>query len=143
MRSSKITHLFFPVCFVLDKILKFTRKVLFHEFCGLIQLFQFYNFHDTWPQFIFHTGQYFTFISFCLQNDHTPTVAYQAQTPTIAQQAEMYNLRTIAERKPTQKFTPSTYNQKKTKKKNKSGSEKRRRCKIKQAQSEKEKENKI
>ena len=54
----------------------------------------------------------------------------------------MYNLRTTAERKPTQKFTPSTYNQLKTKKKNKSGSEKRRR-KIKQAESEKEKENKI
>ena len=71
-----------------------------------------------------------------------PTVAQQVQTPTIAQQADMYNLRTTAERKPTQKFTPSTYNQQKTKKKNKSGSEKRR-CKIKQAESEKEKENKI
>ena len=67
-----------------------------------------------------------------------PTVAQQAQTPTIAQQADTYNLRTTAERKPTQKFTPSTYNQQKTKKKNKSGSEKRRRCKIKQAESEKE-----
>ena len=64
-------------------------------------------------------------------------------TPTLAQQADMYNLRTTVERKPTQKFTPSTYNQQKTKKKNKSGSEKRRRCKIKQAESEKEKENKI
>ena len=73
----------------------------------------------------------------------TPTVAQQAQTPTVAQQADMYNLRTTAERKPTQKFTPSTYNQQKTKKKNKSGSEKRRRHKIKQAESEKEKENKI
>ena len=73
----------------------------------------------------------------------TPTVAQQAQTPTIAQQADMYNLRTTVERKPTQKFTPSTYNQQKTEKKNKSGSEKRRRCKIKQAESEKEKENKI
>ena len=72
----------------------------------------------------------------------TPTVAQQAQTPTVTQQADMYNLRTTAERKPTQKFTPSTYNQQKTKKKNKSGSEKRR-CKIKQAESEKEKENKI
>ena len=72
-----------------------------------------------------------------------PTVAQQAQTPTVAQQADMYNLRTTAERKPTQKFTPSTYNQQKTKKKNKSGSEKRRRHKIKQAESEKEKENKI
>ena len=72
-----------------------------------------------------------------------PTIAQQAQTPTVAQQADMYNLRTTAERKPTQKFTPSTYNQQKTKKKNKSGSEKRRRCKIKQAESEKEKENKI
>ena len=67
----------------------------------------------------------------------TPTVAQHAQTPTIAQQADMYNLRTTAERKPTQKFTPSTYNQQKTKKKKKSGSEKRRRCKIKQAESEK------
>ena len=72
-----------------------------------------------------------------------PTVAQQAQTQTVAQQADMYNLRTTAERKPTQKFTPSTYNQQKTKKKNKSGSEKRRRCKIRQAESEKEKENKI
>ena len=62
---------------------------------------------------------------------------------TIAQQADMYNLRTTAERKPTQKFTPLTYNQQKTKKKNKSRSEKRRRCKIRQAESEKEKENKI
>ena len=72
----------------------------------------------------------------------TPTVAQQTQTPTIAQQADMYNLRTTVERKPTQKFTPSTYNQQNTKKNNKSGSEKRR-CKIKQAESEKEKENKI
>ena len=71
----------------------------------------------------------------------TPTVAQQAQTPTIAQQADMYNLRTTAERKPTQKFTPSTYNnQQKTKKKKKSGSEKRRRRKIRQTESEKEKE---
>ena len=38
------------------------------------------------------------------------TVAQQAEIPTIAQQADMYNLRTTAERKPTQKFTPSTYN---------------------------------
>ena len=69
-----------------------------------------------------------------------PTVAQQAQTPTIAQQADMYNLRTTAERKPTQKFTPSTYNnQQKTKKKKQSGSEKRRRCKIRQTESEKEK----
>ena len=67
----------------------------------------------------------------------TPTVAQQVQTPTVAQQADMYNLRTTVERKPTQKFTPSTYNQQKTKK-NKSGSEKRRRHKIKQAESEKE-----
>ena len=44
-------------------------------------------------------------------------VAQQAQTPTVAQQIDMYNLRTTAERKPTQKFTPSTYNQQKTKKK--------------------------
>ena len=71
----------------------------------------------------------------------TPTIAEQAQTPTIAQQADMYNLRTTAERKPTQKFTPSTYNnQQKTKKKKKSGSEKRRRRKIRQTGSEKEKE---
>ena len=40
--------------------------------------------------------------------------------PTIAQQVDMYNLRTTVERKPTQKFTPSTYNnQQKTKKKKK------------------------
>ena len=69
-----------------------------------------------------------------------PIIAQQAQTPTVAQQADMYNLRTTAERKPTQKFTPSTYNQQKTKKKNKSGSEKRRRRKIRQTESEKEKE---
>ena len=69
----------------------------------------------------------------------TPTVAQQAQTLTVAQQADMYNLRTTVESKPTQKLTPSTYNQQKTKKKNKSGSEKRIRCKIKQAESEKEK----
>ena len=69
-----------------------------------------------------------------------PTIAQQAQTPTVAQQADMYNLRTTAERKPTQKFTPSTYNnQQKTKKKKQSGSEKRRRRKIKQTESEKEK----
>ena len=72
-----------------------------------------------------------------------PTIAQQAQTPTVAQQADTYNLRTTAERKPTQKFTPSTYNQLKIKKKNKSGSEKRRRHKIRQTESEKEKENKI
>ena len=71
-----------------------------------------------------------------------PTIAQQAQTPTVPQQANMYNLRTTVERKPTQKFTPSTYNQQKTKKKKKSGSEKRR-LKIRQAESEKEKENKI
>ena len=40
-----------------------------------------------------------------------PTIAQQAQTPTVAQQADMYNLRTTVERKPTQKFTPCTYNQ--------------------------------
>ena len=55
----------------------------------------------------------------------TPTVAQQSQTPTVVQQADMYNLRTTAERKPTQKFTPSTYNQQKTKDKNKSGIEKK------------------
>ena len=55
-----------------------------------------------------------------------PTIAQQVQTPTIAQQADKYNLRTTAERKPAQKFTPSTYNQQKTKKKNKSGSEKKK-----------------
>ena len=69
----------------------------------------------------------------------TPTVTQQAQTPTIGQQADMHNLRITAERKPTQRFTPSTYNQQKTKKKNKSGSEKRKRCKIRQAESEKKK----
>ena len=67
-----------------------------------------------------------------------PTVAQQAQTPTVAQQADMYNLRTTAERKPTQKFTPSTYNnQQKAKKKKQSGSEKRRRRrKIRQTENE-------
>ena len=60
-----------------------------------------------------------------------PTIAQQAQTPTVAQQADMYNLRTTAKRKPTQKFTPSTYNnQQKTKKKKKSRSEKRRSTKL-------------
>ena len=69
-----------------------------------------------------------------------PSIAQQAQAPTVAQQADMYNLRTTAERKPTQKFTPSTYNnQQKTKKKNQSGSKKRRRRKIRQTESEKEK----
>ena len=70
-----------------------------------------------------------------------PTIAQQAQTPTVAQQADMYNLRTTVERKPTQKFTPSTYNnQQKTKKKKQSGSEKRRRRrKIRQTENEKEK----
>ena len=43
----------------------------------------------------------------------TRTVAQQAQIPTIAQQADMHNLRTTAERTPTQRFTPSTYNQQK------------------------------
>ena len=53
-------------------------------------------------------------------------------TPTIAQQADMHNLRTTAERKPTKRFTLSTYNQQKTKKKNKNG-----RHKIRQAESKK------
>ena len=66
----------------------------------------------------------------------TPTVAQQAQTPTIAQQADMHYLRTTAKRKPTKRFTPSTYNQQKTKKKKKNG-----RHKIRQAESEKVKEN--
>ena len=61
----------------------------------------------------------------------TPTVAQQAQTPTVAQQADMYNLRTTAERKPTQKFTPSTYNnQQKTKKKNRVGVKKEEDAKL-------------
>ena len=55
---------------------------------------------------------------------------------------KMHRWPTTVERKPTQKFTPSTYSQQMTKKKNKSGGEKRRH-KIKQAESEKEKENKI
>ena len=60
-----------------------------------------------------------------------PTVAQQAQTPTIAQQADMYNLRTTAERKPTQKFTPSTYNnQQKTKKKKRVGVKKEEDAKL-------------
>ena len=45
----------------------------------------------------------------------TPADAQQAQTPTIAQQADMHNLRTTAERKPTKRYIPSTYNQQKTK----------------------------
>ena len=61
----------------------------------------------------------------------TPTVAQQAQTQTVAQQADMYNLRTTAERKPTQKFTPSTYNnQQKTKKKKKVGVKKEEDAKL-------------
>ena len=60
-----------------------------------------------------------------------PTIAQQAQTPTIAQQADMYNLRTTVERKPTQKFTPSTYNnQQKTKKKNRVGVKKEEDAKL-------------
>ena len=60
-----------------------------------------------------------------------PTVAQQAQTPTVAQQADMYNLRTTAERKPTQKFTPSTYNnQQKTKRKNRVGVKKEEDAKL-------------
>ena len=64
-----------------------------------------------------------------LMANTTPTVAQQAQTPTIAQQADMHNLRTTAERKLTQRFTPSTYNQQKTKKNN-SESEKRKSTKL-------------
>ena len=60
-----------------------------------------------------------------------PTVAQQAHTPTVAQQADMYNLRTTAERKPTQKFTPSTYNnQQKTKKKKRVGVKKEEDTKL-------------
>ena len=60
-----------------------------------------------------------------------PTVAQQAQTPTVAQQADMYNLRTTVERKPTQKFIPSTYNnQQKTKKKNRVGVKKEEDAKL-------------
>ena len=59
-----------------------------------------------------------------------PTFAQQAQTPTIAQQADMYNLRTTAERKPTQKFTPSTYNQQKTKKRTRVGVKKEEDTKL-------------
>ena len=60
-----------------------------------------------------------------------PTVAQQAQIPTIAQQADMYNLRTTVERKPTQKFTPSTYNnQQKTKKKKQRGVKKEEDAKL-------------
>ena len=58
----------------------------------------------------------------------SPTVAQQAQTPTVAQQADMHNLRTTAKRKPTKRFTPSTYNQQKTKKNNQNGSEKRKKA---------------
>ena len=59
-----------------------------------------------------------------------PTIAQQAQTPTIAQQADMYNLRTTAERKPTQKFTPSTYNQQKTKRRTRVGVKKEEDAKL-------------
>ena len=60
-----------------------------------------------------------------------PTIAQQAQTPTVAQQADMYNLRTTVERKPTQKFTPSTYNnQQKTKKKKRVGVKKEEDAKL-------------
>ena len=69
----------------------------------------------------------------------TPTVAQQARTLTITQQADMHKLRTTAERKPTKRFTPSTFNQQKTKEKNKNRSEKRKRHKIRQAESEIEK----
>ena len=72
----------------------------------------------------------------------TPTVAQQAQTPTVAQQADMYNLRTTAERKSIQKFTPSTYNQQKTKKKNKSGSEKEEDAKLSKQKVKKKKKRK-
>ena len=47
----------------------------------------------------------------------TPTVTQQAQTPIVTQQADMHNLTTTAERKPTKRYAPSTYNQQKTKKK--------------------------
>ena len=60
----------------------------------------------------------------------TPTVAQQAQTPAIAQQADMHNLRTTAERKPTQRFTPSTYNQQKTKKRTRVGVKKEEDAKL-------------
>ena len=61
----------------------------------------------------------------------TPTIAQQAQTPTVAQQADMYNLRTTAERKPTQKFPPSTYNnQQKTKQKKRVGVKKEEDAKL-------------
>ena len=61
----------------------------------------------------------------------TSTVAQQAQTPTVAQQADMYNLRTTAERKPAQRFTPSTYNQQqKTKKKKSVGVKKEEDAKL-------------
>ena len=61
-----------------------------------------------------------------------PTVAQQAQTPTIAQQADMYNLGTTAGRKPTQKFTPSTYNQQKTKRRTRVGVKKEEDAKLSQ-----------
>ena len=60
----------------------------------------------------------------------TPIVAQQAQAPTIAQQADMHNLRTTAERKQIERFTPSTYNQQKTKKKKNNVSEKEKGAKL-------------
>ena len=51
----------------------------------------------------------------------TPTVAQQAQTPTVAQQADMHNLRTTVERKPTKRFTPSTYTNQRLKRKTRMG----------------------
>ena len=59
-----------------------------------------------------------------------PTVAQQAQTPTVVRQADMYNLRTTVERKPTQKFTPSTYNQQKTKRRTRVGVKKEEDAKL-------------
>ena len=60
----------------------------------------------------------------------TPTVAQQAQIPTVAQQADMHNLRTTVERKPTKRFTPSTYNQQKTKRRTRMGVKKEKGAKL-------------
>ena len=55
----------------------------------------------------------------------------------------MYNLRTTAERIPTQKFTPSTYNQQKTKKRRTRVGAKKEDAKLSKQKVKKEKENKI
>ena len=59
-----------------------------------------------------------------------PTVARQAQTPTVAQQADLYNLRTTAERKLIQKFTPSINTNKRLKRRTRVGVKKEEDAKL-------------